>query len=108
PWDELKNERERGRQVYLSEKAACVSCHGKDGRASVIETPTNEGRRNEWGDKNAPRDLTLGAYRGGSRPIDIFYRIKLGIAGSGMPAADIKDPEIWYLVDYVLSLPQQK
>jgi mono/diheme cytochrome c family protein len=108
PWDQLKADRERGRKLYLSETAACASCHGKDGRASVIETPTNVGRRNDWGDKNPPRDLTLGAYRGGSRPIDIFYRIKLGIAGSGMPAAAIKDEDVWYLVDYVLSLPQQK
>jgi hypothetical protein len=55
--------------------------------------------------------LTIGGYRGGSRPIDIFYRIRLGVAGSGMPAADpasVKDEEVWYLVDYVLSLPQQK
>jgi mono/diheme cytochrome c family protein len=111
PWDELQNDRERGRKIYLSETAACASCHGKDGRASAIETPTNLGRRNEWGDLNPPRDLTIGGYRGGSRPIDIFYRIRLGVAGSGMPAADpasVKDEEVWYLVDYVLSLPQQK
>ena len=108
PWEELKADRERGRKIYLSETAACASCHGKDGRSSVVEIPTNDGRRNDWGDKNPPRDLTLGAYRGGSRPIDIFYRIKLGVAGSGMPAAAIKDDEVWYLVDYVLSLPQQK
>jgi mono/diheme cytochrome c family protein len=108
PWDELKNDREQGRKLFLSETAACSKCHGKDGRANPLEIPTEAGRRNEWGDKNPPRDLTLGFFRGGSRPIDVFYRIKLGIAGTGMPAAAIKDEEVWYLVDYVLSLPQQR
>jgi mono/diheme cytochrome c family protein len=109
-WSELRRDRERGRKVYLSQDAGCLSCHGQDGRSSKIELPTNVGRRNDWGDLNAPRDLTLGAYRGGSRPVDIFYRIKLGIAGSGMPPASdkVSDEDLWYLVDYVLSLPQQK
>jgi mono/diheme cytochrome c family protein len=101
---------DRGRKVYLSD-GGCVECHGKDGRASVTESPINATRRNDWGDLNAPRDLTLGWFRGGSRPLDVFYRIKLGIAGSGMPAANdqkVRDEDIWYLVDYVMNLPQQK
>jgi mono/diheme cytochrome c family protein len=110
PWEELRLNREKGRKIYIDQRSACRECHGLDGRASRVELPTNAGRRNDWGDLNAPRDLTLGAYRGGSSPVDIFLRLKLGIAGSGMPAATdkVSDEELWYLVDYVMSLPQQK
>lgn len=113
PWDELHAEGRStnwsaGRQIYLGD-GACVQCHGKDGQASEIEQPDNKTRKNEWGDPIQPRNLTLGFYRGGSRPIDIFYRIKLGITGSGMPAASDKlsDDQLWLLVDYVMSMPQQ-
>jgi mono/diheme cytochrome c family protein len=113
PWDQLHAEGRAtnwsaGRQIFLGD-GACVQCHGKDGQASEIELPDNKTRKNEWGDPIQPRNLTLGFYRGGSRPIDIFYRIKLGISGSGMPAASDKlsDDQLWQLVDYVLSMPQQ-
>jgi mono/diheme cytochrome c family protein len=82
----------------------------------------------------SPRNLRLGAYRGGRRPVDLFRRIALGIGPSAMPAhasikrdtedvdkdedreelvmetaADKLEPqEIWALVDYVLSLPYQE
>lgn len=126
-WDNVrKDQGKKGREIFLS-VGGCVQCHGKDGTASVVEVPDNATRKNEWGDLVQPRNLTLGAYRGGSRPIDIFYRIKLGIAGSGMPAAadfwpaepvkageqakpprPFTDDEIWYLVDYVLTMPHTR
>jgi mono/diheme cytochrome c family protein len=61
-----------------------------------------------------PRNLREGLYRGGGRPIDIFWRISAGIAGTPMPAAGAATPgaqgtlteeEIWQIVDYVHSLP---
>jgi mono/diheme cytochrome c family protein len=54
-----------------------------------------------------PRNLRAGMYRGGGRPIDIFWRISTGIAGTPMPAAPatLTQEEIWQLVDYVHSLP---
>jgi mono/diheme cytochrome c family protein len=81
-----------------------------------------------------PRNLRLGIYRGGRRPVDLFRRIAVGVLPSGMPAhASIKRDEqdedkdgntdelvmasapdklqpheIWALVDYVLSLPYQE
>jgi len=69
-----------------------------------------------------PRNLRLGIYRGGRRPVDIFRRIAVGIDGTGMPAhASIRDgkmdssdatklkaEEIWALVDYIRSLPYQE
>ena len=53
-----------------------------------------------------PRNLREGIFRGGRRPIDIYWRIKNGIAGSGMPeaAAGVTEEDLWHLVDYVRSL----
>ena len=54
-----------------------------------------------------PRNLRLGVYRGGRRPIDIYYRLTAGINGSGMPQAPLTPQEKWHVVDYVLSLPYE-
>jgi mono/diheme cytochrome c family protein len=61
-----------------------------------------------------PRNLRDGSYRGGRRPVDIFWRVSAGIAGTPMPAAGsategaqatLSQEEIWQVVDYVHSLP---
>lgn len=61
-----------------------------------------------------PRNLRLGMYRGGGRPLDLFRRIHQGIPGTPMPASGPASPgaqgtlteeEIWHIVDYVRSLP---
>jgi mono/diheme cytochrome c family protein len=60
-----------------------------------------------------PRNLRDGSYRGGRRPIDIFWRIYAGIPGMPMPGAaqtveggtGLTQEEIWQIVDYVHSLP---
>ena len=61
-----------------------------------------------------PRNLRSGMYRGGRRPIDIFWRVSAGIAGTPMPAAGaategaqgtLTQEEVWQIVDYVHSLP---
>ena len=61
-----------------------------------------------------PRNLRDGSYRGGRRPVDIFWRVSAGIAGTPMPAggpategaqATLTQEEIWQIVDYVHSLP---
>ncbi|MEX2140738.1 MAG: cytochrome c [Pirellulales bacterium] len=54
-----------------------------------------------------PRNLRLGVYRGGRRPIDLYYRLEAGINGSGMPRAPLTAEEKWQVVDYVLSLPYE-
>lgn len=63
-----------------------------------------------------PRNLRQGVYRGGRRPVDVFYRIYAGVNGMPMPAVGPPSPgapgtltpaEIWHLVDYVMSLPYQ-
>jgi mono/diheme cytochrome c family protein len=61
-----------------------------------------------------PRNLREGTYRGGRRPVDIFWRVSAGIAGTPMPASGpaaegaqgtLTQEEIWQIVDYVHSLP---
>lgn len=54
-----------------------------------------------------PRNLRRGIYRGGRRPLDLYYRIHAGINGAPMPAAagTVSPEEIWQIVDYVRSLP---
>ena len=66
-----------------------------------------------------PRNLRHGIYRGGRRPIDVYWRILHGIDGSPMPAASMKlegappeaigltSEDVWHLVDYVRSLPYE-
>ena len=83
--------------------------------AKVVELK----QRREWmahllPPRNAiPRNLRDGSYRGGRRPIDIFWRIYAGIPGMPMPGAaqsgaggtGLSQEEIWQIVDYVHSLP---
>ncbi len=63
-----------------------------------------------------PRNLQLGVYRGGRKPLDLFRRVHQGIAGTPMPAGGPTSPgatgtltekEIWQLVDFVRSLPHE-
>ena len=63
-----------------------------------------------------PRNLRLGIYRGGRRPIDLYRRMHAGINGTPMPGVGPSGPgaqgtlqpdEIWQLVDYVRSLPYE-
>lgn len=54
-----------------------------------------------------PRNLRHGIYRGGRRPLDLYYRIHAGINGAPMPAAKgtVAPDDIWHIVNYVRSLP---
>jgi mono/diheme cytochrome c family protein len=114
--------RERGRILYMSDKTKCYTCHGPTGRGDggatedfwpkpgTNEKFANRGLHDEWGNRLQPRNLTLGQYRGGRRPIDLFRRMYAGIKGTPMPAfggTALKDPELWDLVNYVMSIPYQ-
>jgi mono/diheme cytochrome c family protein len=61
-----------------------------------------------------PRNLRLGAYRGGRRPLDLYRRLYTGINGAPMPGVgpsgpggkgSVADAEIWHIVNYIRSLP---
>jgi mono/diheme cytochrome c family protein len=56
-----------------------------------------------------PRNLRLGVYRGGRRPLDLYSRIHAGINGAPMPAAKgtVPPEDIWHIVNYIRSLPYE-
>lgn len=114
--------RERGKRLYLSDKGKCYTCHGVQGRGDGVATEdfwkkpgsdeyyAHRGLHDTWGRPLQPRNLTLGQYRGGRRPIDVFRRIYAGIKGTPMPGfgrTALKDEEIWDIVNYVMSLQFQ-
>lgn len=121
---------DRGRELYYTVKANCFSCHGPtqlgDGQLDLYDewskelynwsTEDSDENRNEFKQLGGldprpirPRNLRLGQYRGGRRPLDIFWRIHNGIDGSGMPAATLlTHDEIWDLVNFVLWLPYEQ
>ena len=116
-----KASRDRGRVLYLSDKGKCYTCHGVRGRGDGTSTEEfwkipgsddyydRRGLHDDWGHPLAPRNLTLGQYRGGRRPVDLYRRIAAGIKGTPMPgfSAALKDEEIWDVVNYVMSLPYE-
>ncbi|MBS0206668.1 MAG: cytochrome c [Planctomycetes bacterium] len=114
--------RERGRRMYLSDKGKCYTCHGIQGRGDGAATEDfwkkpgsdevyeRRGLHDAWGHPLMPRNLTLGQYRGGRRPLDVFRRIYAGIKGTPMPGfgrTALKDEEIWDVVNFVMSLQYQ-
>jgi mono/diheme cytochrome c family protein len=65
----------------------------------------------DWGTPLRPANLLRGVYKGGRRPLDLYWRIAKGINGAKMPAhASIfpDDPgKMWDVVNFVLALPYQ-
>ncbi|MEZ6045807.1 MAG: cytochrome c [Planctomycetaceae bacterium] len=111
--------RARGQAHYIKH---CITCHGPLGYGDGTETETYKtdpltnvtyakpGLYDSWGELVKPRNLRLGQFRGGRRPIDVFRRIKGGIPGTPMQAfstALSEDEQIWDVVNYVLSLPHE-
>ncbi len=112
----------RGNALFHdSTKGNCSSCHGDKGAGDgpAAWKIGADGKRapaylDAWDRPILPRDLRLGIYRGGSRPIDIYRRIWSGIPGTPMPAlGTAKSPDgsqavgsddVWALVHYVRSL----
>lgn len=113
---------ERGRAIYASAKAKCTDCHGLGGKGDGPQTLAYQpktgsteknktrGLYDDWGNELKPRNLTLGQYRGGRRPVDVYRRIYAGIKGTPMPGASssLKPEEIWDVVNYVLDVPYEE
>ena len=63
----------RGHQVFNAEtQGSCISCHKNYGR----EAPYSY---DEWGTIVRPRNFYDGIYRGGKRPIDLYFRVWGGL-----------------------------
>lgn len=66
-----------------------------------------QGSLDDWGNPIRAANLNLGVYKGGRRPIDLYWRIAKGINYAKMPAHStlINDEQIWDVVNFVLALP---
>ncbi|MCC9631345.1 cytochrome c [Blastopirellula sp. JC732] len=115
---------EKGRELFFSAKTGCAGCHGESalGDGQTAEADFYDDWTRFYYDpsdpstlpgylalgaleprKLRPRNLRQGVFRGGRRPLDIYWRIRNGIEGAKMPAAppSVTDEEIWQLVDFV-------
>lgn len=102
----------RGYKLFTDPRgsASCINCHLDFGRQAPF-------RYDKWGTLVRPANLTAGVYRGGRRPIDLYWRVRGGIDPSQMPRADFDDKEsnkeqwrdkadpYWDLVNFVQALP---
>lgn len=92
-----------GKALFLSERAKCYDCHGQSGEG---DGAGGQDIRDDWGNPMEPANLTLKEYRGGKRPMDIYYRIAGGLPGTPMPAMGkvLSSKEVWALERYLRSL----
>jgi mono/diheme cytochrome c family protein len=102
--DDLKDDKltasiGRGYKLFLT-KAACIACHADFGRQPAYKFDS-------WGTLVRPANLTVGTYRGGRRPLDLYWRITKGISPSNMPGSpkELTGPEAWDVVNFVQALP---
>ena len=60
-----------------------------------------------WDSPLRPANLIDGTYKGGRRPLDLYWRISKGINGAKMPAHAglLTDDQIWDVVNFVLAVP---
>jgi mono/diheme cytochrome c family protein len=60
-----------------------------------------------WDNPLRPANLLEGTYKGGRRPIDLYWRINKGINGAKMPAHAglLNDEQTWDVVNFVLAVP---
>ncbi len=123
-----------------TEKLECAGCHGplalgngpsfvsqdvfndvvfggnpseRGGRVAQLDEKTKalwNQKPDDWGNPLRPANLNRGVYKGGRRPIDIFWRIAKGINGAQMPAhypSPLNESKVWDLVNFVLALPYE-
>jgi mono/diheme cytochrome c family protein len=99
--EERKASVQRGFEKFRQQTGAgCIKCHTDYGRQSLLFY-------DDWGTIGRPADLTTGVYRGGRRPIDLYWRIHSGINGSNMPnfSGQLSSKDIWDMVNFLQVLP---
>jgi mono/diheme cytochrome c family protein len=138
--EDLARSIQHGRDLFYGTIANCIKCHGDSALGDGQTTDYDEWAKefiNDGKDRTLvsryvslgllpprtirPRNLRVGAYRGGIRPIDLYWRMINGIEGTPMPAlaTNVRKPEdppeakklnpdeIWDIVNYVQSLPYE-
>jgi len=130
--EELHASEQKGRALFFDNKIGCAKCHGPMALGDANDGAAEKERLfDDWNkDKTAenagfwllpkielkPRNLRLGIYRGGRRPIDLYRRIHAGIPGGPMPVVgteqggqkgSLEPEQIWHIVNYVRSLPYE-
>jgi mono/diheme cytochrome c family protein len=111
---------ERYQELQDEELARSGGDHGAHGESTAathtetlesykarVEQTWTKGSLDDWGNPLRAANLNLGVYKGGRRPIDIYWRIAKGINYAKMPAhaSLISDEQIWDVVNFVLALP---
>jgi mono/diheme cytochrome c family protein len=86
----------------------CYVCHMDYGRTASFNYDF-------WGTLTRPANVTIGSFRGGRRPLDLYWRVLGGVNGAGMPANDNrvgghpkvqgKNDQIWDVVNFLQVLP---
>ena len=99
----LEKSVQNGYDIFMGRgptSGGCIQCHSDFGRKSLFKF-------DDWGTLVRPRDLTKHGYRGGRRPVDLFFRIHSGINGSGMlrQGNNLSTEQIWDVVNFVRALP---
>jgi mono/diheme cytochrome c family protein len=92
----------RGFSLY---QVNCGACHKDFGRQAPYKLDSAG-----WAILLRPANLTMGVYRGGRRPIDLYWRVHSGINGSGMakfgePGGPLAPDQIWDVVNFLQALP---
>ncbi len=67
------------------------------------------GSLDAWNNPLRAANLIDGVYKGGRRPIDLYWRLAKGINGAKMPAHSniLTEDQIWDVVNFILALPDQ-
>jgi mono/diheme cytochrome c family protein len=107
----------RGREIFLKKANQCVECHQRDARGGTERVEANllETWRNEpnWETHPAnenlpnPRNITLGQFRMGRRPVDLYRLFVAGIPPMPSLGKTLTPAQRWDLVNYILSVPSR-
>jgi cytochrome c oxidase cbb3-type subunit 2 len=91
----------RGKELYTTK--GCVSCHGEKGTGEGVKD-----QRDDNGMPTKPRDFTRGIFKSGRDPRLLYARVTFGMRGTPMPGSNLQPEQIGDLVNYVLSLSDEK
>jgi cytochrome c oxidase cbb3-type subunit 2 len=81
-----------GRKVYKETK--CWECHGDEGKGDGLKA---KDLKDDWKYPAPPNAFTMGIYKGGGTPSDVYLRFSAGMDGSPMPSYEdaLNNEERW-------------